>query len=199
MIQTASVISNEIGNYASSNVGFRAFEDFTQVETGVSGPSQLVQIDRKASVKLYPFTDFFKGFENVEAVRSIFGRKTEQVLQDLKVEFFSFKYGYMAVSDVDGHLVISTHHLKNSDFNVLYLDIIHELVHVKQFMDGRKLFDSEFEYVDNPTEIEAYQYTVSEARRIGMTSGEIVEYLKVEWLDDEMHRRLVEKTVGKVN
>src|SRR5579872_2767240 len=124
MIQTASVISNEIGNYASSNVGFRAFEDFTHVETSVSGPSQLVQIDRKASVKLYPFTDFFKGFENVEAVRSIFGRKTEQVLRDLKVEFFSFKYGYMAVSDVDGHLVVSTHHLKNSDFNVLYLDII---------------------------------------------------------------------------
>jgi hypothetical protein len=146
-------------------------------------------------VKLYPFTDFFKGFERVEAVRSIFGPKTEQVLRNLKVEFFSFKFGYMAVSDVDGHLLISTHHLKNSEFEALYLDIIHELVHVKQFIDGRELFNSEFEYVENPTEIEAYRITVEEARRIGMSDEEIIEYLKVEWLSKDMHRRLVH-TVG---
>jgi len=114
------------------------------------------------------------------------------------VEFFSFKFGYMGVSDVDGHILISTHHLNNSDFRVLYLDVVHELVHVKQFMDGKQLFSSEFEYVDSPIEIEAYIHTVKEARRIGMSDEEIKEYLKVEWIDDEAHKRLVESVGLKI-
>ena len=152
-----------------------------------------VGINRSADGVLYPFTDFFKGFEKVEAVRSTLGPKTDEVLKNLKVEFYTLRFGYMAVSDVDGHLLISTYHLKNSDFRVLYLDIIHELVHVKQFMDGRQLFNQEeFDYVDSPTEIEAYRHAVKEAKRIGMTDKEIVEYLKVEWVSEEAHKRLVE-------
>jgi hypothetical protein len=154
-----------------------------------------VEINRKADVILHPFADFFKGFEKVEAVRSTFGSKTEEVLKNLKVEFFSFRFGYMGVSDVDGHLLISTHHLKNSEFKVLYLDVIHELVHVKQFMDGKQLFNSEFEYVDSPVEVEAYRHAVKEAKRIGMSDKEIIEYLKVEWVDEVAHKRLCE-TLG---
>ena len=142
--------------------------------------------------------DFFKGFERVEAVRSTFGSKTEQVLENLKVEFFSFRFGYMGVSDVDGHLLISTHHLKSSDFKILYLDIVHELVHVKQFMDGKQLFNSEFEYVDSPVEIEAYRHAVKEAKRIGMSNKEIIDYLKVEWVDEAAHKRLVEAVGLKI-
>ena len=115
-------------------------------------------------VTLHPFTEYFKGFENVKAVRSIFGRRTAGVLKKLKVEFFSAKFGYMSVSDGDGHLLVSAHHLKNSDMKVLYLDVVHELFHVKQFMDGKKLFQDEFEYVDSPIEVPAYKFTVKEAR-----------------------------------
>ncbi len=155
-------------------------------------PELDVGIRRNGEVKLYPFTDFFKGFEKVDAVKATFGSKTEEILKNLKVEFFSFKYGYMAVSDIDGHLIVSTHHLKNSSFRVLYLDVIHELVHVRQFMEGKQLFNSEYEYVDNPTEIEAYRHAVKEAKRLGMTEIEIVEYLKVEWIDEAALGRLVE-------
>ncbi len=200
------VIASEIGSYAAEELkeivrphSFRSSEEFTlvdQSDEGLVRPQVLgVGIHRDGVVKLYPFTDFFSGFENVEAVRSTFGEKTEQVLKNLKVEFFSFRFGYMAVSDADGHILVSTHHLKNSEFNVLYLDVIHELVHVKQFMDGRQLFNAELEYVDNPTEIEAYRHTVEEAKRIGMTDKQIIEYLRVEWLDEGQHRRLV-KSVG---
>lgn len=150
-----------------------------------------VEIERNAPVALLPFTDFFRGFENVEAVRTIFGPETAQVLRDLKVEFFSAKYGYMSVSDVDGHLLVSAHHLKNSDTKVLYLDVIHELFHVKQFMEGKKLFQDEYEYVDSPIEVPAYKFTVEEAKRIGMERKEIEEYLKVEWVDAEQHARLL--------
>ena len=124
-------------------------------------------------------------------MKKIFGKNTSQVLKKLKVEFFSSRFGYMGVSDEDGHLLASTYHLKNSDFKVLYLDIIHELFHVKQYMDGKKLFLEEFEYVDSPIEVEAYKFTVEEATRIGMSISEIVEYLKVEWVDEEAHLRLV--------
>ncbi|MHB8567209.1 MAG: hypothetical protein ACYC7D_12575 [Nitrososphaerales archaeon] len=149
-----------------------------------------VNIERNVVITLHPFTEYFKGFEKVTAVRAIFGESTDQVLQNLKVEFFSSKFGYMSVSDQDGHLVISAHHLKTAELNVVYLDIIHELCHVKQFMDGRELFSSEFEYVDSPVEIEAYKTTVEEARRIGMSREEIVEYLRIEWITEEQHKRL---------
>lgn len=150
-----------------------------------------VEIERDVNVRLLPFTEYFKGFDQVAAVKRIFGKNTSVVLKNLKVEFFSSKFGYMGVSDEDGHLMVSTYHLKNSDFKVLYLDIIHELFHVKQFMDGRKLFLDEYEYVDSPIEIEAYRFTVEEAKRIGMPIPEIVEYLKVEWVDEEAHSRLI--------
>jgi hypothetical protein len=154
-----------------------------------------VEIDRDAPVKLHPFTDYFKGFEDVKAVRSIFGRKTAEVLKNLKVEFFSAKFGYMSVSDEDGHLLVSAHHLKNSEMKILYLDIVHELFHVKQFMEGKQLFQDEFEYVDSPIEVPAYKFTIEEAKRIGMGRDEIIEYLKVEWVSEEQHMRLL-KTLG---
>jgi len=196
---TGSAVSSYIKN---ENQGVGLESKISLLKNDLEQVAQLpklgVSIRRIGDVKLYPFTDFFKGFEKVDAVRSTFGGKTDEVLEDLKVEFFSFKYGYMAVSDVDGHLLISTHHLKNSEFRVLYLDIVHELVHVKQFMEGRKLFNPEFEYVDNPTEIEAYRHAVKEAKRIGMRDEEIIEYLKVEWIDEDSLNRLVTSVGLKV-
>ena len=154
-------------------------------------PGLGVEIRRNAEVKLFPFTDYFAGFEKVAAVRSLFGAKTAEVLRNLKVEFFSLRFGYMSVSDEDGHVLISTNHLKNADLKVLYLDVVHELFHVKQFMEGKNLFQNEFEYVDSPIEVPAYKFTVEEAKRIGMSMNEIVEYLKVEWVTEEQHARLV--------
>lgn len=154
-------------------------------------PELGVEIRRNAEVKLMPFTDYFVGFEAVPAIRSLFGAKTATVLKNLKVEFFSLRFGYMSVSDEDGHILISTNHLKNADLKVLYLDVIHELFHVKQFMEGKNLFQSEFEYVDSPIEVPAYRFTIEEAKRIGMRTSEIVDYLKVEWVTEEQHARLV--------
>ncbi len=154
-------------------------------------PALGVEIRRDAEVKLLPFTDYFVGFEKIPAVKSLFGAKTVKVLKDLRVEFFSLRFGYMSVSDEDGHLLISTNHLKNAELKVIYLDIIHELFHVKQFMEGKNLFQNDFEYVDSPIEVPAYKFTIKEARRIGMKTNAIIEYLKVEWVTEEQHARLV--------
>ena len=150
-----------------------------------------VEIVRNVPVITHPFTDYFKGFEKVEAVRKIFDEKTEEVLRNLRVEFGG-RRGYMGVSDVDGHLLISAHYIKEGDIIDIYLDIIHELVHVRQFMEGKKLFDDNFSYVRRPTEVEAYRLAVEEAKRLGLSDERICEYLKTEWMSNRDLERLAE-------
>jgi hypothetical protein len=139
--------------------------------------------------------DYFKGFEKVPAVQETFGDETNKVLATLQVEFFGSKFGYMGVSDEDGHLLASADYLKNGKWRDIYLDVVHELVHVRQFREGKELFDETFEYADRPTELEAYKHTVKEARRLGLSDDEIFEYLKVTWLTDPEVKRLA-KNVG---
>ena len=143
-----------------------------------------VVMRRDAKVTLHRFINYFKGFEKVGAVRELFGDETEKVLKELKVEFGS-RGGYMGVSDEDGHLTISARYLRDGDEREIYLDIIHELVHVKQFRNGIELHDNRFGYTNRPTEIEAYTHAVKEARRIGMTEKEIYEYLRMERMSEE--------------
>jgi hypothetical protein len=148
-----------------------------------------VKITRDVPVTTHPFTDYFKGFEKVEAVRKIFRDKTESVLQNLKVEFAGMR-SYMGVSNVDGHILMSARYLKDGDIVDIYLDIIHELVHVRQFMEGKELFDDNFSYTERPTEIEAYRHTVEEARNIGLSEERICEHLRTEWMTDDEFKQL---------
>jgi len=157
----------------------------------MSTPRLNVKIPRDTKVTTYCFSDYFKGFEKIEAVKRIFGEKTEEILKNLKVEFAGMR-GYMGVSDIDGHLMVSAYYLKNGDIIDIYLDIIHELVHVKQFMEGKRLFDNRYKYVNRPTEVEAYRHAVEEARRLGLSEKRICEYLKTEWINDKELKQLAE-------
>jgi hypothetical protein len=148
-----------------------------------------IQIIRDVEVATYPFTDYFKGFENVKAVQQLFDKKTDEVLNNLKIEF-SGRRGYMGVSNIDGHIIISAFYLNAGDLIDIYLDIIHELVHVKQFMDGIELFDRHYTYVDRPTEIAAYAHAVKEARNLGLTDERILDYLRTEWMTEADLKRL---------
>jgi hypothetical protein len=157
-------------------------------------PKLGVKIARRVPTKLYPFSRFFRGFESVAAVRELFGRSTARVLRSVRVEFFSARFGYMGTSDEDGHLIISSRHLATSDLRTLYLDLVHELCHVRQFRRGERLFYPRLSYVDAPSEIDAYRRTVREGRRIGMTDRELLEYLRVEWIEERELRRLARHT-----
>jgi hypothetical protein len=157
-------------------------------------PQLNVKIPRNVKIATYPFIEYFKGFENVGAVREVFGEETEKVLSNLKVEFAGIR-GYMGVSESDGHLIIGARYLNEGNMVDIYLDVIHELVHVKQFLEGKELFDSDYAYIERPTEIEAYRHAVKEARRLGMTDERICEYLKTEWMSADDLQRLA-KTLG---
>ena len=125
-------------------------------------------------------------------MKQLFGEKTEEVLRNLKVQFIPI-WGYMGTSDKDGHIIVNSRYLNNGDRIDIYLDVIHELVHVKQFMEGKELFDSSYDYVERPTEIEAYRRTVEEARNLGLGNEKICEYLKTEWMSDNDLKRLAKK------
>ncbi len=158
-------------------------------------PLPRVRIPRDVPIHYERFTDRFKGFDEVPAVQSIFGPRTRKVLAGLRVEYFSVPWGYMGVSDQDGHLIVSTHYLKTGKPRDIYLDVVHELVHVRQFAEGKPLFPDGVGYADTPTEIEAYKHCLEEGRRLGMTDRELFEYLRVEWMDEKELRKLA-RNVG---
>lgn len=158
-------------------------------------PLPPVRIPRDVPLRYERFIDRFHGFEDVAAVQAIFGPRTRQALRSLRVEYFSVPWGYMGVSDADGHLIVSTHYLKHGKARDIYLDVVHELIHVRQFAEGKTLFPDGVGYADTPTEIEAYKHCIAEGRRLGMTDRELFEYLRVEWVSEKDLRKLA-RNVG---
>jgi hypothetical protein len=153
-----------------------------------AGGLPAVKVNRNAPrAALQPFTDYFKGFEKVGAVRAVFGDETEQVLSRLKVGFISNRRMYMGIRDGDGNVAVGTYHLRHSPKRVLYLDIVHELFHIKQWMRDKEWFTREHEkfmgdfslYYSSPLEVPAYKHTVREAERLGMAHHEIAKYLEM--------------------
>ena len=153
-----------------------------------------VCIARKAPAGFHPFLHVFGGFERLGAVKSIFGQRTARVLDSLWVEVAPGR-GYMRINDEKGSIVINAKYLKEGNEVDVYLDVIHELVHIRQHHEGKELWDSKYEYIDRPTEIEAYRAAVVEARRLGMTEEQVAQYLKVEWISDEHFRKFL-RNVG---
>lgn len=144
----------------------------------------------------FPLLHIFTGLEEAEAVQSLFGskRKATEILQNIRVKLDD-SAEYMYVNDTDGTIVVRGEYLRTASKKLLYLDIVHELVHVKQHREGQNLFDPKFSYVERPTELEAYKVTLDEARKIGMTEKEIEDYLYVEWISKKEHDQLA-KTLG---
>jgi hypothetical protein len=146
----------------------------------------------------YRLLEVFTGLEDAESLHTYVGnsKQLRHILEKTDVTL-SQDTSYMYVNDVDGSLVVGLEYLRTADAHYLYLDAVHELVHIKQYVDGRELFDENYSYVDRPTEVEAYQCTVKEARKMGMADDDIAEFLYVEWITRKEHARLL-KTLGVV-
>jgi GNAT superfamily N-acetyltransferase len=147
-------------------------------------------IRRDPGVGLHPFASVFQGFEKVDAVRGVFGEATPRILSELPLEVVDGE-GYMRINAAKGSIVVSESYLKQGDQKYLYLDAVHELVHIRQRMEGKELWDRRYKYVDRPTELEAYRITVAEARRIGLVDEQLVDYLRVEWVNEEDFAKLL--------
>ena len=154
---------------------------------------------RSVEIGEYKLTDVFTGLESSYSLIKVFGSKTQmsKVLKHLKLLVEPNDSGLWLDRDT-GTIVIGRRHLTSAKSDFLYLDSIHVLVHVHQFLEGKELYDQAFEYVDRPTELEAYRTTVSEARHVGMDEEEILRYLRMDAADDSELGKLMEKIGVKV-
>lgn len=152
-----------------------------------------VAVNRKVKAGLYPLLDVFSGLDGTGAFQELFsdGLRTK-VLRDCKIDVVP-EDAYMYIDDEAGNVCAGLSYLRTGDERILYLDILHELTHIRQWHAGKELWDRRYSYVDRPTEIEAYEVAVHEARRLGMSDGEISDYLRVEWTSREDHERLCKR------
>ncbi len=155
------------------------------------------RVNRDLPAGRYILPQVFAGLEDVQTLNKCIHDSAllRRILGQTELTLTANGTRYMHVNDEDGSLVVGLKYLRDADERYLYLDIIHELIHVRQYFEGRELFDDEYNYADRPTEIEAYQYTVEEGRRLGMTDEEIARYLYVEWISGKEFARMLE-TLG---
>jgi len=152
------------------------------------------RVRRAAGVGEHKLCDVFSGLETSVALQRVFGSPEEMVkiLSHLKLRVEPYDSGLWLDRDT-GTVCIGYRHLSTAKSDFLYLDVIHVLVHVRQFLESRELYDQAFEYVERPTELEAYRYTVAEARKVGLNEEEILKYLRLDAADDSELGRLMEK------
>ncbi|MGI0140148.1 MAG: hypothetical protein ACREBT_03235 [Thermoplasmata archaeon] len=90
-------------------------------------------------------------------------------------------------------IVVGRKHLSTSPALTVYMDIYHELCHVRQRREGANLWEPGVGYVERWTEIEAYRVVVEDARRLGASEAFLREYLEVEWINRREHADLLRK------
>ena len=154
-------------------------------------PEKVFRINRALGPGQYRLTEVFADIRACDVLTSIFADEAEmaRVINRTTVHVVDMPHEIYVDND-DGSIILGVTHLRMSSDEFLYLDIIHELCHVRQHLQGRDLYDGSKSYVDRETEIEAYRITVQEARRIGLDDDAIANYLRVEWITPEEHERL---------
>ncbi|MGA8302452.1 MAG: hypothetical protein WA691_08580 [Thermoplasmata archaeon] len=88
-------------------------------------------------------------------------------------------------------IVVGKSHLHDSPALMLFMDIYHELCHIRQRRGGANLWEPGVSYVKRWTEVEAYRFVVEEAHSLGVSDEFLREYLKVEWISVKEHRTLL--------
>ena len=156
------------------------------------------KLKRKMKTGTYMLTDVVKGLEKSKTLWKIFGSraKAQNAIQNTKL-WVSPHPWIIWVSDKTGKVIISEKYLRTAPRRQLFLDFVHEMVHVKQFIDGRSLHDRRHKYEDRPIEIEAYKYTVEEAKSLGMNRRQIIDYLKVPWVMGDREKRMIQNILGR--
>jgi hypothetical protein len=102
------------------------------------------------------------------------------------------RHGFRMVETPDDAIVVARGHFQNSPLMDVYLDLIHEFLHILQRHQGRELWPARLPYADRPTEVEAYSFSVAEARRLGVSDRYLRAYLHIPWIGAAEFRHLLE-------
>ncbi len=139
----------------------------------------------------HPFLALLPHVARSPAARRIESPKTPlpRLLKAALVRIESLK-GYIWIDDEAPAIVLVENYYRAADSLDLYLDLIHELTHLRQLAEGHDVWDERYRYVDRPTEIEGYAIAVEEGLRLGMTEVEIIDHLSNPWMTRADVRRL---------
>ena len=90
-----------------------------------------IKVNNDVENGVYSIEEIFVNLKNTEVLLKIFETREnlEDVFENISV-IVSDSTHYMHVQNEDATIVIGKNHLRNSEKKILYLDIIHELVHV---------------------------------------------------------------------
>jgi hypothetical protein len=151
-------------------------------------------INRQSGIGIHNLNEVFGGLEYSPLFLKLLGtkEKVQEFIGSAHV-WVSNTFGYMYVDPSNGYVIVSQKYLQKGETQSLYLDILHELVHVNQWHEGRDLYDRQYGYIDRPTELEAYGLVVVEAKRIGMSEKDIIDYLEVPWISKTELQDLAKK------
>jgi hypothetical protein len=150
-------------------------------------------VNRKLAAGLHPYLDVLPRAEDSPGVARIEpdAKKRQHLLQTARLRIHPGA-GFAYV-DVETPCIVfaEQYYRTGSDLDV-YLDMLHELTHIRQHHEGKDLWDERYAYVDRPTEIEGYAVAVEEGRRLGMSDEDVVEHLTNPWMDKADVDRLVD-------
>jgi hypothetical protein len=141
------------------------------------------QVDRSLPTGEHPYLKVLPAVKSSPALARIAALPTarDRLLERARVQIRGHQ-GYAFV-DVDVPcIVLSEWYFRSGSDRDLYLDLLHELTHLRQLDQGLDLWDERFEYVDRPTEIEGYAVAIEEGRRLGMTGEDVVDHLANPWM-----------------
>ena len=155
----------------------------------------MYQITRNLGLGSYKITEVVGGLENSVALKGIYGCKLKKILNTTYVDVVS-KPWQIWVDRETKRTTVNKDYLSETESGILYLDFVHEMIHIWQIVEGEDVFDRNVSYADASTEIEAYRYTIEDAKRIGFSRIDMVNYLKVRWITDKEHSRLVKAVLG---
>ena len=148
-------------------------------------------VNRSLGCGLHPYRLLLPRFEESPTVRRI---ETPDIpigplLDGARVKIKKGE-GYLYVDvKIPAIILIEDYYLKANALD-LYIDLAHELTHVRQMLEGKNIWDHSLDYVDRPTEIEGYAVAVEEGIRLGMTEEQVIQHLSNPWLSDEEVIRL---------
>ena len=171
------------------------------------------EIRRHLSLGNYPLSEVFRGFQEAppfpkypggkQKVTALAAGTSVQLVADETWMYiaphapppFAEAVGWKPFTSPNNCIVVGRKHLVESPSITLYLDIYHEFYHILQRHDGRELWDDAYDYVNSPTELEAYRFSIAEARRLGVPDSFLRTYLQVEWVSPTDHLQLL-KSLG---
>ena len=141
------------------------------------------QVDRSLATGEHPYLKVLPAVKSSPALARITALPAarDRLLERARVQIRGDQ-GYAFV-DVDVPcIVLSEWYFRSGSDRDLYLDLLHELTHLRQLDEGLDLWDERFAYVDRPTEIEGYAVAIEEGRRLGMTGEDVVDHLATPWM-----------------